>query len=119
MNGANVLMGMFDYFRCSSDIGELTDVECQTKDISNMMSFYWVDPSGHMWTVDYTGTQTIHINEEKKIFGRITYVPNGNKGKLYRVYFNGVVEVYRSKGDSSKTCCLQFVDGVLQSYAYK
>ena len=40
----SVTMGMFDELKCSADIGELTNVKCQTKDIDNVMSFFWVDP---------------------------------------------------------------------------
>ena len=52
------VMGMFDYFRSSYDLGpHCTEVECQTKDMEDglggTMSQYWLDPAGYL-SVSYT-----------------------------------------------------------------
>jgi len=61
-------MGMFDYFRSSFDLGpDLTNVECQTKDIeegiSGTMTQYWLDPHGYLYVIDYSNTQDLKIYE--------------------------------------------------------
>lgn len=117
-------MGMFDEIKCSANIGELTNAECQTKDIDNVMSFFWVDPLGQLWSTDYSGTQDIHYHKDKPFYGLIDYRPNGNKGKVYRVYLTDYVNIYSGKSTPDAycemvTCRLHFIDGVLQSYSYK
>ena len=122
-------MGMFDYLKCSSDIGELTNEECQTKEIDRYggtMSFYWVDPSGVLWYIDYSGTANFDINddEDTPIWRRMKIVPNGNKGRIAPYYLTDYVTIYRSRSSpdgmlDTTTCRLHFVDGVLQSYTYK
>ena len=51
-------MGMFDYFRSSYDLGpQLTDVECQTKDIEEgygaTMTQYWLSPDGYLYVAAF------------------------------------------------------------------
>ena len=46
-------MGMFDEIKCSANIAQMTNVSCQTKDLENLLGFYWVDPSGQLWFPDY------------------------------------------------------------------
>ncbi len=116
-------MGMFDELKCSADIGELTNVSCQTKDIDNMMSFFWVDPSGFLWCPDYSGTQDIYFVETKFLLGSMKYKPNGNRGKLRRVYITNYVFIYDTKTSPDGyaeivECRLHFIDGILQDYTY-
>ena len=117
-------MGMFDDIKCSADIGELTNRGCQTKDIYNVMSFFWIDPSGYMWTSDYSGTQDFHFVEGTEVWRSLRHVPNGNKGKVHRVYLTDYVTIYDTKTAPDGLtelveCRLHIVDGVLQSYKYK
>lgn len=116
-------MGMFDDFKCSTDIGVLTNLNCQTKDIDRFaggtMSFYWVDPSGQMWSPDYSGTTDFLMDGKK-----IKYISNGNHGKLRPVYITDYVEVYTSITQPDGlvdwyTCRLHFIEGKLVSYMYK
>ena len=122
-------MGMFDYVRCSKDIGELTDVECQTKDIDpwmgGTMTFYWIDPAGAIWYADYTGTSDFVESNEPDLrpWERIKAVSNGNHGKFLRHNITDYVTIYRydSSPDGlseSVECRLHFIDGILQDYNY-
>lgn len=116
-------MGMFDDFKCSADIGVLTNVTCQTKDIDRLdggtMSFYWVDPSGQLWTPDHSGTVDFLIDGKK-----IKYISNGNHGKYRPVYLTEYVSVYTSRTHPDGhvdwyDCRIHFYEGKLVSYVYK
>jgi len=121
-------MGMFDLIKCSANIGELTDVECQTKDIDGYdeggtMSFYWVDPNRVLWYPDYSGTYDFKRNESSD---KLLWVRNrnGNRGKVVRSYLTKVIEVYASKTQPDGlvdfvSCILNFDNGVLQENYYK
>ena len=121
-------MSMFDYFVCSKDIGDLTNVECQTKDMDRYyggtMSFYWVDPSGMMWTADFSGTSDFVFDEDApSLLGKVKCIPNGRKGKVSRVTITDYVTVYTSKTQPDGMvewieCKIHFIDGILQSYTY-
>ena len=124
------IMGMFDFVKCSSDIGELTNESCQTKSIEKeeggTMSFYWVDPVGALWYADYSGTSSLEQVEDESlpIWRRYRIKPNGNKGRLYRISLTGDVKIYSSSvypdGMIEWTVCiLTFVEGKLHSYSYK
>ena len=123
-------MGMFDYFKCSADIGELTNVDCQTKDIFDdvcgTMSFYWVDPSGMLWYPDYAGTQDFveNPNEDAPIWLQYHMESNGNKGRVVRSYLTKTIEIYTSRTQPDgivdfDTCTLIFSAGILQGGSYK
>jgi len=95
---------MFDYFRSSYDLGEeFTDVECQTKDIEGTiggtMSFYWLDPAGHLWAIDERGVADPIMETEERTFPFIKWVPNGRHGKVRRHYITSYITIYRSKGE--------------------
>ena len=98
-------MGMFDYFRSSYDLGpHFTEVECQTKDIEygvgGTMSQYWLDPAGYLYLIDYSGTQTMHLNDDRdKLYGipLMEFKPNGNRGKVTPYLLTKYIEVYPSK----------------------
>ena len=121
-------MGMFDDVKCSYNIGELTNVSCQTKDMDpfgGTMSFYWVDPTGALWTTDYLGTSSIEIveGENLKPWEKLKYIPTGVHGRVTRVWITDYVEIYEYKTQADGVvdcvrCRLHFVDGILQEYKY-
>jgi len=122
-------MGMFDYLKCSTNIGPLTNIECQTKDIEECiggtMSFYWVDPVGALWYVDYSDTADFAINDEEglPIWRRMKVVPNGRHGKVTRCNLTKYIVVYSSKASPDGLldwdyCRLHFVDGILEDFKY-
>jgi len=98
-------MGMFDTFRSSYDLGQFTNVLCQTKDIEDgiggTMTDYWVDPSGLLWYGEYSGTHDFVIIEKDdprydpdRSFLNFEWIPTGKHGK-YRVHpITKYVEVY-------------------------
>ena len=121
-------MGMFDDIKCSYNIGELTNVACQTKDMDpfgGTMSFYRVDPAGELWTTDYLGTTSIEIVEgdNLKPWERLKHIPTGVHGRVTRVWLTDYVEIYNYKTHPDglvdpTTCRLHFIDGVLQDFTY-
>ena len=122
-------MGMFDSIKCSANIGALTDITCQTKDIDPIeggsMSFYWVDPNGMLWSTDYTGCTSMSYKSipGEPIWRNITYLPTGTHGRVYRVYINYSVKIYdvltQPDGYQDTTeCLLHFNAGELQNFSY-
>ena len=116
---------MYDEVKCSAPIGELTDVLTQTKDISDdywdggTMSFYWIDPLGYMWGVDYSGTYDLELSG-------IRYIPvkNKNKGRLYPLDITKSIEIYECKVQADGyidtiLCELRLHQGKLINYRYK
>lgn len=121
-------MGMFDNIKCSYDIGELTNVDCQTKDMDpfgGTMTFYWIDPAGATWTTDYLGTCSIEIleGEDLKPWKRLKYIPTGVHGRVTRVWMTDYIEIYHHKTHPDGVvdltrCRLHFIDGILQDFTY-
>ena len=118
-------MGMFDEVKCSAPIGELTNVLTQTKDISDdywdggTMSFYWIDPSGHMWATDYSGTYDFVFDG-----ARYTTIRTKNKGRLFPLNITRSIEIYdctvHADGYVDTTRCeLRVCEGRLINYKYK
>ena len=116
---------MFDEVRCSAPIGELTGVLTQTKDIADeyweggTMSFYWIDPSGHMWGTSYEGTYDFVF-----VGGRYTTIKTNNKGKLYPLDITRKIDIYdyttQSDGYVDGVVCeLRIFQGQLINYKYK
>ena len=122
-------MGMFDYFRSSMNIGELTDIECQTKDIEEYaggtLSFYWVDPIGALWFIDYAGTADFIAVEDESLPIWLQYknVPNGNRGRVTRSNLTKKLVIYTSQTSPDghlewTECVVTFVDGLLKEFTY-
>ena len=120
-------MGMFDDIKCSYDIGPLTDVNCQTKDMDawgGTMSFYWVDPAGVLWTPDYQGTSAVkYLDNGKPPWESIIVTPTGIRGKVTRAYHTNYIQIYRYKTHPDGVvdydrCRLHFIDGILQDFSY-
>jgi len=120
-------MGMFDDIKCSYNIGPLTDVDCQTKDMDpygGTMSFYWVDPAGVLWTTDYQGTSAIeYLDEGKSPWGSIKIIPTGTRGRVVRAYHTNYIKIYHYKTHPDGVvdcdeCILHFIDGILKDFSY-
>jgi len=121
---------MFDYFKCSSNIGALTDIGCQTKTIEGIidgtMSFYWVSPGGLMYIVDYSGTTDFVENtdsDDAPIWLQYHMVPNGNRGKVSPYLLSKDIVIYDSVTQADGYvdwvfCKLEFMNGVLQKFQY-
>lgn len=112
-------MGMFDFIRCSANIGELTDSDCQTKDIDKYyggtLAFYWVDPNGMLFYIDYSGTCDYVDN--------FKCIPNGNHGRCGPTTLTRDVVIYQTKTQPDGyvdlvECKLTFASGVLQDFSY-
>ena len=101
-------MGMFDYVRSSYDLGpQLTNVECQTKDIEEgiggTMTQYWISPDGYLYTVNYSHTADLKIYEpgdpeynEERAWMNFEWIPNGSHGKVRVHPITKYIEIHTS-----------------------
>ena len=97
-------MGLYDYVKSSYDLGEgFTNVELQTKSLQEYGGFfdtYWIDPAGHLYVVDYFGTQDVITSEDDgREIWPFEYVPNGNHGSVSPVYWTGRLDLTGDGGD--------------------
>jgi hypothetical protein len=114
-------MGMFDTVRSSYDLGPgFYRKDLQTKDLDCCMNEYWIDPSGRLFEVDYSGTHDfVDIPEEERVrpWNVFKTVPNGNRGKVKPVYLFKVIEVYPSIWDCKYAAYprqfIYFRDGII------
>ena len=113
-------MGMFDEIRNDyKPLGVEFQGILQTKDLDNMMDWYYIDPSGQLYYVDYSGTQDFSVNEESE-FPLLNYAPNGSRGKVMACDFTGSVVIYPSKWEGNweelPEACIIFVEGRIQDF---
>lgn len=103
-------MGMFDYFRSSYDLGQFTNVLCQTKDIEDgiggTLTDYWLDPSGLLWYPVYSETHTFETIDENdprydpdRSFLNFEWIPTGKHGKYRAHPITKYIEVYPAEWD--------------------
>ena len=111
-------MGMFDLIKCSADIAQLTNLECQTKDLQNLFVFYWVDPSGRLWHPDYADTYDVKVSANE-----VKVISSGIKGKMRPYIYTGDIKIGEAKTSSDGyvdwvECKLTFVEGKLKDFIY-
>ena len=89
---------LFDYVRCSMDIGVLTDVTCEALSLGGGMERYWVSPAGQLFVIDYEGTHDfVIVTETSPEYDRqypwrnTSIKPNGAHGVVAPVNFTGVI----------------------------
>ena len=121
---------MYDTIHSSYDLGEhFTDVELQTKDIECIMSHYWLDPHGYLYSIDYSDTADfIQLKEGDKGYNSVgkflnfIWKSNGNKGKVSPCYLTKYIEVYPAQWESSydewPRCRIHFKYGRLIDFEY-
>ncbi len=122
---------MFDYFRSSYDLGDFTNIVCQTKDIEDgiggTMTDYWLAPDGSLWYPNYRGTNTFEEipktdprYNEKLGFLNFEWVPTGQHGKFIHHPITKYVEIYperwEGEWDDWPRMKLHFKKGVLQDF---
>ena len=115
---ALIPMGMFDLIKCSANIAQLTNLECQTKDLDNLFGFYWVDPSGCLWHPDYSATYDIKVSNSE-----VRSVSSGLNGKMRPYIYTGDIKIGESKTSPDGyvdwvECKLTFVEGKLKDFIY-
>jgi hypothetical protein len=92
-------MGMFDSIHCSYDLGAgFYDRTLQTKDLYNQMMEYWLSPSGELYEIDFSGTQSWVLQKEDIFpYERLTWAKNGCHGKVRATHLTKEIEVYPAK----------------------
>jgi hypothetical protein len=127
-----VVVGMFDYFRSSYDLGEqFTNIVCQTKDIEEgiggTMTDYWLDPAGQLWYPNYRETNNFVVIEEDdprydpvRALLNFEWIPTGKHGKYQPHYITKYVEVYpanwEGKWEDWPRLRIHFKNGKVQDY---
>lgn len=101
-------MGLFDWLRCAAPLDDRVDATdvFQTKDLDCCMDTYWVDPHGHLWRIDESGTYDIveesaedilRARENQEWLPPFRPVPNGNHGKVTPHLLTRTVRIYAAE----------------------
>lgn len=101
-------MGLFDWVRCAAHLDDRVGPSTlyQTKDLDCCMDTYWVDPHGHLWRIDESGTYDIieesaedvlRARENREWLPPFRPVPNGNHGKVLPHRLTRTVRVYAAE----------------------
>lgn len=115
-------MGMFDQIRNDyKPLGVEFQGILQTKDLDNLLDLYYIDPSGKLSLVEYSGTQDFVPREcNDRMFPLMEWEPNGNHGRVMACTLTDTVVVYPEKWDEDWTqqpeCCIHFVDGQIRNF---
>ena len=127
-NGVNVAMSLFDEVKCSYNIGELTNVLCQSKNIDDWggtMAFYWVNPAGYLYSRCYAGTYDfVEIDGRLPGVNYLNAKPNGKRARFKLINMTRCIEIYNITTSPDclpeiTTCYLEFYQGRLMDYMYK
>lgn len=113
-------MGMFDEIRNDyKSLGIEFQGNLHTKDLDNLMDRYYLDPSGQLYLIDYSGTQNYSDNKDSK-FPLVQCTPNGNRGRVMACTLTDCVVVYPSKWEGEwnelPEACIHFVEGKVQDF---
>jgi hypothetical protein len=97
-------MGMFDTIKTSYDLGPgFYNKSLQTKGLDNLMEFYWIDPAGCLFKVEYSGTQAWEmkpLEDSMSEWDIFKIVPNGTHGKVSPCNLTKTIEVYPERWDA-------------------
>ena len=99
-------MGMFDTVRSSLQLfSPEADRSLQTKSLEGLMFEYWISPAGELFQVDFSHTHDLHQVPEGERKHRLhvwDWKPNGNRGRVRFVPWEGPVIAYPAKWDVDK-----------------
>ena len=120
-------MGMMDFFRSSYDLGEhFTNTRCQTKDIDNTMSDFWLSPSAQLYYINYSHTADfVELKEGDEGYSdmgflNFKWIPNGTHGKVSPFYLTKYISIYPERWEGEwkewPTLKLHFKYGKLMDY---
>jgi hypothetical protein len=114
-------MGLFDWVRCSAPLDDRVGPQdiFQCKDLDCCMETYWVDPAGHLWQLDESGTYDIveedpedvlKARENREWLPPFHPVPNGNHGKVVPHRLTRTICIYPSDWRSKLKDKLHYSD---------
>ena len=100
-------MGMFDWVRCAAPLDDRVGPQdvFQCKDLDCVMETYWIDPAGHLWRLDESGTydivergeeELLRAREEKSWLPPFYPVPNGKHGRILPHRLTRTILIYPS-----------------------
>ena len=104
---------MFDWLRCAAPLdGRVGPGDVfQTKDLDCCMDVYWIDPAGHLWKLDESGTYDLIEESEEDIRAareRLEWlppfrpVPNGNHGRVVPYRLTRAIRIYPSRWENPR-----------------
>lgn len=89
-----------DTVHCSYDLGTgFWNRNLHTKELSQTCGCYWINPSGELYEISYTGTQSYTNND------RVPYVPNGTHGKVSPVNISTTIRLQPVHWDAYYSKC--------------
>lgn len=117
-------MRIFDTIYNSFDIGPgFNNRELQTKAFNSFMGYFWLDPLGKLYEIDYTHTHDfIEDADPSNPSLKYTWISSGNRGKIKPVYHNGSITVCPVKWNAHYApfpeCKLLFRNGIVEVLSY-
>lgn len=95
-------MGYFDTIHCSYDLGaSFHNRSLQTKSLYKQMMEFWLSPSGELYELDFSGTQSWVLQKEDIFpYERLSWEKNGSHGKVRITNLTKEIEVYPAKWDA-------------------
>jgi hypothetical protein len=106
-------MGIYDTIHSSYDLGPgFWNRELQTKDLDGYMTYNWIDPKGHLWTIDHSGTYAFEDN------GTFKVVKSINRGKVTPYTLTKQIELYPANWNAHYAPCptamVSFFEGIVE-----
>tara|TARA_B100000035_G_C20839125_1_gene482237 strand:- start:393 stop:737 length:345 start_codon:yes stop_codon:yes gene_type:complete len=110
-------MGIYDTIHSSFDLGPgFWNRELRTKDLDGFMSYNWIDPKGHLWSVDHSGTYSF---EES---GKFRVVKSINHGRVTPYLLTKQLELYPAHWTvhyaPTPSAMVTFVEGIVENVLF-
>lgn len=93
-------MGMFSTVLNSCEkIGPDMLGELQTKDFENVMDYYWLDPNGCLFLLDYSNCFDLEVDKDScSWLNFLKYEPTGVRGKIKPYRRTLIARLYTANG---------------------
>lgn len=75
--------------------------ELQTKDLENVLDYYWLSPDGCLFLIDFSKSFQLQDDPQAKVwYERFTMEPTGEKGRLRPYRRSFVARMYPAKAST-------------------
>ena len=110
-------MGIYDIVFSQFDLGTgFWNRELRTQDLDGYLSQYYIDPKGHIWSIDYSGTYELEDAECIKV------AKSQNHGRVSPFCITKQLELYPAKWGvhyaPTPRCMVTFEEGIVTKSYY-